>query len=100
MMSTFNVSTSFRAFGRRFTTALVAAAFAWGAVSIASAEVVTLYDGELQAVTPDNYTPQQLNLVNLGGVTEAFDGGQGATRLNSSGNELFAAGYLNYTLRR
>jgi hypothetical protein len=56
----------------------------------------TLYDGAAQNVTPGNFTPQWLQLNGVGGV-ETYNGGINATNLNTTGNNLFQAGYSNYT---
>ncbi|MBM4093327.1 MAG: PEP-CTERM sorting domain-containing protein [Planctomycetes bacterium] len=55
----------------------------------------TLYDGTLQAVTPDNYSPKWLAFGGVGG-SQSYDSGTQSTRLVTSDQDQ--AGYSNYSM--
>ena len=63
-------------------------------VSSAKASILTLYDGS-SGVTPDGFTPQQLNFFSVGGGTETYRPAEEATELQTTTVQY--AGYSNFT---
>ena len=92
--------------GRVVAKCLVAAAVIFSlAVTVpANADVVTLYDGTDQAVTPDNYDPTWLTYQSFEGLAlgpgQNYDAGKKATHVNSAGAVPLKpqVGYSNYSL--
>ncbi len=73
-------------------------------LAAARGEVVTLYDGTQQAVTPDSYAPAALTFdafLQASVPGQTYDSLKQATYVNTAGNaalpEFAAAGYSNYT---
>ncbi|MEC8161205.1 MAG: hypothetical protein VX111_08735, partial [Planctomycetota bacterium] len=63
-------------------------------VSDANASILTLYDGS-SGVTPDGFTPQQLNFFSVAGGTETYRPAEQATELQTTTVQY--AGYSNFT---
>jgi hypothetical protein len=85
---------------RTVVPCLVAAVALVAAPRSACAEVLTLYDGALQAVTPDDYSPKHLayfglNLAN--GAGQTYDPASKATHVNTLGGTAPTAGLVGYS---